>query len=74
MIVLLGGRGSIPGVILGAFLVVGLPEVFRQFASYRMLVFGAFMVVMMIVRTEGILPQRPKRYPLAGVLTGGRGQ
>jgi branched-chain amino acid transport system permease protein len=65
MIVLLGGRGSIPGVILGAFLVLGLPELFRQFASARMLIFGAVMVAMMIFRTEGILPPRPHRYPLA---------
>jgi branched-chain amino acid transport system permease protein len=65
MIVLLGGRGSIPGVILGAFLVVGLPELFRQFASARMLIFGAIMIAMMIFRTEGILPSRPRKYRTA---------
>ncbi|RJQ65960.1 MAG: branched-chain amino acid ABC transporter permease [Desulfobacteraceae bacterium] len=65
MIVLLGGRGSIPGVILGALMVVGLPELFREFASARMLVFGAMMIVMMIFRTEGILPPRPRRYRTA---------
>ena len=64
MIVLLGGRGSIPGVILGAFLVVGLPELFRQFATARMLVFGAVMVGMMIFRPEGILPPPPRAYRL----------
>ena len=68
MIVLLGGRGSIPGVILGAFLVLGLPELFRQFATARMLIFGAFMVVMMILRPEGILPPLPRRYPIAKLL------
>ena len=68
MIVLLGGRGSIPGVILGAFLVLGLPELFRQFATARMLIFGAFMVVMMILRPEGILPPLPRRYPIAKML------
>jgi branched-chain amino acid transport system permease protein len=61
-IVILGGSGSIPGVLLGAVLFVGLPEVFRDFADARMLIFGAAMVVMMIVRTEGILPQRPRMY------------
>jgi branched-chain amino acid transport system permease protein len=67
-IVILGGSGSIPGVLLGAVLFVGLPEVFRDFADARMLIFGAAMVVMMIVRTEGILPQRPRMYviPEAG--------
>jgi len=63
-IVILGGSGSIPGVLLGAVLFVGLPEAFRDFADARMLIFGAAMVVMMIVRTEGILPQRPRSYPL----------
>lgn len=64
MIVILGGSGSIPGVILGAFLVVGLPEVFRQFADARMLIFGAVMVIMMIYRTQGILPPIPRKYPV----------
>ncbi len=68
MIVLLGGRGSIPGVILGAFLVVGLPELFRQFATARMLIFGAIMIIMMIFRTEGIWPAVPRRYRLAALI------
>ncbi len=64
MIVILGGSGSIPGVILGAFLVVGLPEVFRGFANTRMLIYGAAMILMMIFRTQGILPPRPRHYSL----------
>lgn len=64
MIVILGGSGSIPCVLLGAFLIVGLPEVFREFASARMLVFGAARVMMMVFRTEGILPPAPRRFPL----------
>jgi branched-chain amino acid transport system permease protein len=72
-IVILGGSGSIPGVLLGAVLFVGLPEVFRDFADARMLIFGAAMVVMMIVRTEGILPQQPRTYALPEAQnTGGR--
>ncbi len=63
MIVILGGSGSIPGVILGSFLVIGLPELFRGFANARMLIYGAAMVFMMIFRTQGILPPRPRRYP-----------
>ena len=61
-IVILGGAGSIPGVILGAFLLVGLPEIFRGLAEYRMLVFGAAMVAMMIFRNQGLLPPGPKNY------------
>lgn len=63
-LVLLGGSGSIPGVILGAFLIIGLPEFFRWFHSARMLIFGAAMMAMMIFRTGGILPARPRRFKL----------
>ena len=62
IIVILGGSGSIPGVIVGAFLVVGLPEIFRGFATARMLVFGLVMMVMMVFRTQGLLPFRPVRF------------
>jgi len=61
LIVILGGSGSIPGVILGAFLVMGLPEVFRGIADWRMLVFGLFMMAMMVFRRQGLLPIRPVR-------------
>ncbi len=61
-LIILGGSGSIPGVILGAFLLVGLPEAFRGFANARMLVFGAAMVGMMIFRNQGILPPLPRTF------------
>ncbi len=56
--VTLGGMGSIPGVILGAALLMILPEMMRQFALYRMLVFGAAMVGMMVMRPKGLLTAR----------------
>ncbi|GAB6097371.1 branched-chain amino acid ABC transporter permease [Desulfatiferula olefinivorans] len=65
-IVILGGSGNIAGVILGAFLIVGLPEIFRDLSSARMLFFGAAMVLMMIFRNEGLLPPKPVVYDLAG--------
>lgn len=52
--VVLGGIGSIPGSILGAVLLTALPEVLRAFSEYRMVIYGALMVVMMIFRPEGI--------------------
>jgi branched-chain amino acid transport system permease protein len=61
-IVILGGAGSIPGVLVGAALLVVLPEVFRDFASARMLVLGLVMMVMMVVRPQGILPLRRVRF------------
>lgn len=62
LIVILGGAGSIPGVILGAVLVVALPEAFRGFATARMLIFGLVMVLMMLFRTQGLLPLRRPRF------------
>jgi branched-chain amino acid transport system permease protein len=61
-IVILGGSGSIAGVILGAFLLIGLQEIFRDFFQARMLAFGAAMVIMMIFRPQGLLPARRRLY------------
>lgn len=59
-IVVLGGMGSQVGVILAAILVTVVPEVAREFAEYRMLIFGLVMVVMMMWRPQGLLPvKRP---------------
>lgn len=57
-IVVLGGMGSQIGVILAAILLTVLPEFARQFAEYRMLVFGLVMVLMMIWRPQGLLPAK----------------
>ncbi len=57
-IVLIGGMGSIPGVLIGAAAISLFPEVFRAFAQYRMLIFGAAMVIMMIFRPGGIWPRK----------------
>jgi branched-chain amino acid transport system permease protein len=56
--VVLGGMGSIPGIILGVAALIVLPEVFREFELYRMLVFGATMVIMMLFRPAGIIPAK----------------
>jgi branched-chain amino acid transport system permease protein len=53
--VVLGGMGSIPGIILGALLLITLPEIFRDFQDYRMLAFGVALVLMMIFRPQGLL-------------------
>ena len=59
-IVVLGGMGSQLGVILAAVVMILLPELMREFSDYRMLMFGALMVLMMIWRPQGLLPmQRP---------------
>jgi ABC-type branched-subunit amino acid transport system permease subunit len=54
--VIVGGMGSVPGVVGGAFTLKGLPEVLRELENYRVLAFGALLVVMMLIRPEGLLP------------------
>ena len=61
-VVVLGGMGSILGVILGACVLILLPEYLRAFNEYRMLIFGASMVLMMVFRPQGLItPQAKKR-------------
>lgn len=55
--VILGGMGSVIGVILGAAIIVALPEIFRDLALYRLLAFGALMMVLMIIRPQGLWPE-----------------
>ncbi len=55
-LVIVGGMGSIPGVVLGAFALKGLPEILRELANYRLLAFGALLVIMMIARPQGLWP------------------
>jgi len=66
-IVVLGGMGSILGVILGAFILILLPEYMRAFSEYRMLAFGAAMVLMMIFRPQGIISNLRQTYQYKGL-------
>ena len=60
--VIIGGMGNLRGVILGAAIIVALPEMFRDFHLYRLLVFGLLLMVLMIFRPQGLLPvRRPAR-------------
>lgn len=63
-VVIVGGLGSIPGVIVGALVLVGLPELLREFAEYRLLVYGAVLVFMMLKRPEGLLPEARRKLEL----------
>lgn len=64
-IVVLGGMGSQVGVILAAILLTVLPEVAREFAEYRMLIFGLVMVLMMMWRPQGLLPMKRPQVELS---------
>jgi branched-chain amino acid transport system permease protein len=57
-LIIVGGMGSIPGVVLGALFLIGIPELFREFSDYRLLFYGIALIVMMRFRPEGLLPSR----------------
>jgi branched-chain amino acid transport system permease protein len=63
-IIVLGGMGSIPGVVVGAFVLVGIPEVLREFGEYRLLFYGAILMALMLLRPEGLLPDRRRQEEL----------
>ena len=63
-LIILGGMGNIYGVVLGALVLVGLPELLREFSEFRLLIYGAVLVAMMILRPEGLLPSRSRRAEL----------
>lgn len=63
-LIIVGGMGSLPGVFVGALLLVGLPELLREFGEYRLLVYAALLVVMMLTRPEGFLPEATRRQEL----------
>jgi branched-chain amino acid transport system permease protein len=63
-LIIVGGMGSIPGVLVGAIALVGLPELLREFAEYRLLVYGAVLVAMMLLRPEGLWPETLRRREL----------
>ncbi len=66
-IVVLGGMGSIIGVIVGALFLILLPEYLRAFSEYRMLIFGTMLVLMMVFRPGGIVPDVRRTYKFEGL-------
>ena len=55
IMIVIGGLGSITGSVLGAFLFIGLTEGLREFSQYRMIVFSLLLIIIMIVRPQGLL-------------------
>ena len=62
--IIVGGLGSIPGVIVGMLILVGLPELLREFTEYRFLMYGILLIVVMIVKPEGFLPEATRKREL----------
>ena len=65
--VVLGGMGSILGVTIGALILILVPEYLRAFSDYRMLLFGATMVVMMLFRPQGIITGEKRHYRISAL-------
>jgi branched-chain amino acid transport system permease protein len=63
-LIIIGGIGSIPGVIVGALALITLPDVLRQFSDYRLLLYGLLLVIMMIARPEGFIPSQRRKLEL----------
>jgi len=63
-LIIVGGMGSLPGVAVGSLFLVGLPELLREFSDYRYLVYGAALMMMMILRPEGLWPAAAQRREL----------
>jgi len=61
-VIIIGGVDSIPGVILGACLLLPLPERFRFLHEYRLLLYGLVIVVMLLYRPQGLWPAAVRRY------------
>jgi branched-chain amino acid transport system permease protein len=63
-LIIIGGMGSVPGVVVGALALVGFPEILREFSEYRLLVYGAVLVAMMLFRPEGLWPEARRKLEL----------
>jgi branched-chain amino acid transport system permease protein len=63
-LIIVGGMGSLPGVFVGGLILVGLPELLREFGEYRLLIYAALLIVMMLTKPEGFLPEATRRQEL----------
>lgn len=65
-LIIIGGLGSIRGVVIGSIILIGLPEVLRELDAYRLLAFGALLVVVMLLKPDGLLPPSPPKLEARG--------
>jgi len=63
-LIIVGGMGSLPGVVVGSAALIGLPELLREFGEYRYLFYGAVLVIMMRLKPEGLWPSEIRRREL----------
>ncbi len=65
-VLIVGGMGSLPGVVVGAMALIGLPELLREFNEFRWWVYGIVLVVMMLYKPEGLWPEATRVRELRG--------
>lgn len=63
-LLVVGGMGSIPGVIVGAITLIGLPELLREVSEFRYLIYGTVLIVMMLAKPEGLWPSQATKREL----------
>jgi branched-chain amino acid transport system permease protein len=63
-LIIIGGMGSVEGVVLGSLALIGLPEILRSVNEYRIVAYGALLIIMMILRPEGLLPSARRQREL----------
>ena len=57
-LIIVGGIASNPGIVVGAVVLIGMPELLREFSDFRFLMYGALLVIMMINRPQGFIPSK----------------
>lgn len=57
-LIIVGGIASNPGIVLGAVVLIGMPELLREFSEFRFLMYGALLILMMINRPQGLIPSK----------------
>ncbi|MCY4018804.1 MAG: hypothetical protein OXG39_05310 [Chloroflexi bacterium] len=57
-LIIVGGIASNPGIVVGAVVLIGLPELLREFSDFRFLLYGALLIMMMINRPQGLIPTK----------------
>jgi branched-chain amino acid transport system permease protein len=55
-VIILGGMGSTPGVVVGALLLIGIPNLLSEFEQFRLLLYGAVLIAIMVLRPQGVIP------------------
>ena len=63
-LIIVGGLGSLPGVVLGSFILVGVPLYLSEFTEYRLLIYGVLLIVTMLLRPEGLWPSPIRKLEL----------